>query len=111
MTDYAKEFPAIDQKTTFDFNHGRVEQRKYWLYDIIKQDFDPRWDETAFKSLVKVQRTRINQKNAKISSEVSYYISNETEKEGIFDAVRNHWSVEVNNHLRNCSKINLHSER
>ncbi|EAY25486.1 ISPg2, transposase, putative [Microscilla marina ATCC 23134] len=101
MTDCA--LPPIDQKTTFDFNHGRVEQRKYWLYDVSKQGFDPRWDNTAFKRLVKVQRTRINQKNAKISREVSYYISNETAKEGIFDAVRNHWSVEVNNHIRDVT--------
>ncbi|EAY31605.1 hypothetical protein M23134_05111 [Microscilla marina ATCC 23134] len=49
--------------------------------------------------LVKAQRTHINQKTAKISREISYCISNETRKEGIFDAARNRWSVEVSHYI------------
>ena len=93
MITYANELPPLHQKMTLDFKHGRIEQRKYWLYDIKEQCFQQRWHKTAFSRLVKVQRTRINQKDGKASQEVSYYLSNQADfgasKDEIFDAVRN----------------------
>ena len=103
MAKYARKQSPIHQATHFDDGHGRFEQRKYELYDISKQHFDQRWSKKAFKRLVKVQRARLDKKTGKITREVSYYISNETQKEGIFEAMRNHWSVEVNNHIRDVT--------
>jgi len=107
MINCATQLPPIHQKVTLDVKHGRVEQRKYWLYDISEQYFEERWNKTFFSRLVKVERVRINKKNGKVSQEISFYLSNQTDfgasKDELFDAVRAHWSVEVNNHFRDVT--------
>lgn len=103
MTKCVDELPSAQYKKTFDFNHGRFEAREYWSYDISNEKFDQRWDNTGFKSLVKTQRTRVSRKTGKTSQETSYYISNGTKEEGLVEAARGHWSVEVNNHIRDVT--------
>lgn len=97
--------PPINEAVTIDKGHGRLETRSYKDYNIEDEYFDTRWDKTAFKSLFVVQRERFNLKTKKESRETSYYISNGkvTQKEGYFEAIRKHWGVEVNNHLRDVT--------
>ena len=87
--------------------HGRLEIRKYYQYDVSAEYFDSRWDKGVFKSLFKVVRTREELKTGKTSKETSFYISNgsasENEDKNYFHAIRNHWSVEVNNHIRDVT--------
>ena len=54
---------------------------------------------------IRVERTRTKLKTNESSKEVSYYISNGDSENSIayFEAVRNHWSIEVNNHYRDVS--------
>lgn len=94
---------------TLDKGHGRLEQRYYSYFDVSKEYFDKRWDTTNFRSLFRVVRQRTFLKTGDHSEETAYYISNAClpkpieSSEEYFDAIRNHWSVEVNNHVRDVS--------
>jgi len=105
MKKYAGTAVPIDQKTTIEKGHGRVETRSYFHYDISELSFADRWSKTGFKSLFKVERLRYECTTKKESHEIDYYISNgeKAEKEDYFSAIRNHWSVEVSNHVRDVT--------
>ncbi len=84
--------------------HGRIETRRYEFYDILEMEKDERWKTCQIKTLLKVKRERIEQKSGKSSLEESYYVSNEVGNyEELSEAVRNHWQVETNNHIRDVS--------
>jgi len=105
MKNYATKATVIDQIVTVEKGHGRVERRSYFHYDISGQTFAKRWEKTEFKSLFKVQRERFICNAEKESNEVDYYISNgeKAKEEDYFQAIRNHWSVEVSNHIRDVT--------
>jgi len=102
MSTYAEQTTPIAQEKTEDKGHGRIEIRNYSQYDISSQHFDERWEKSDFKSLFKVERYRKIQRTGKESTSIDYYISNgeDDEKEDYFGAIRSHWSVETNNHVR-----------
>lgn len=105
MKDHASSFRAIRKYRSVDKGHGRLEERFYELYDISGEYFAPRWDKTNFRSLIIVDRERISLKDNSLQKERSYYISNgqaENTNE-YFKAIRNHWSVEVNHHIRDVT--------
>jgi predicted transposase YbfD/YdcC len=84
---------------------GRLEQRFYELYDISGEYFESRWDRTNFRSLVVVNRKRMNLKDNSLQEETSYYISNiKVQKNNdYFKAIRSHWEVEVNHYIRDVT--------
>lgn len=89
---------------TFEKEHGRLELRCYEFYDLLELQKDARWTELQLRTLVKVRRTREEIRSGHSSSEESYYLSNEIGNyEELAGAVRNHWSVEANNHVRDVS--------
>lgn len=94
-----------DEQLTVDKGHGRLEQRHYFQYDVSQAYVEQRWDKSNFQSLFKVERTRIHLKTGLQSVETAYYLSNGAFKEenDYFTAIRNHWSVEVNNYVRDSS--------
>jgi len=92
----------VNQDVTHDKGHGRVEKRSYFQYDIQEEYFDKRWNKTNFQSLFRVERQRFETRTGKESQEVDYYISN-GKKDNYFSAIRNHWSVEVPNHVRDVT--------
>lgn len=105
MIDHTQAFkPKIVYQTT-DKGHGRLETRKYACFDVSGEYFESRWDKSGFSSLIRVKRERIILKNNELSKDTSYYISNGVSKNALeyFQAIRNHWSVEVNNHYRDVS--------
>ena len=84
--------------------HGRIETRRYEFYDLLEMEKDERWKKCQIKTLIKVNRERIDQKSGKKSHEESYYVSNEVGNyTELSEAVRLHWQVETNNHLRDVS--------
>lgn len=105
MKKYAEQNLPIDQAITLDKGHGRVEKRSYFHYDISQQEFAPRWKDTNFNSLFKVERQRYVGNTGKESKEVDYYVSNGklNKQEDYFSAIRGHWSIEVNNHVRDVT--------
>jgi predicted transposase YbfD/YdcC len=108
MRQMVQKQPISYTKITKDKKHGRTETRIYQVYDVSKQDFDTRWKDSVMKTLIKIKRHFIENKTKKISEETAFYMSNlvpENQKEAnnLCDAVRNHWSVETVNHVRDVT--------
>ncbi len=96
---------AILLKTTSrEKSHGRIECRGYEFYDVLEMAKDQRWKTCQIKTAIKVRRERFELKSGKNSCEESYYLTNEVGNyEEIAEAIRRHWSVETNNHIRDVS--------
>lgn len=105
MKDHVDCFSAIQKYRSVDKGHGRLEQRYYQLYDISEEYFAPRWKATSFRSLIVVDRERIDLKNNSLQCKRAYYISNgKAERNNeYFEAIRNHWEVETNHHIRDVT--------
>lgn len=105
MKDHVECFHPVDEKVTVEKGHGRLEKRTYFHYDVSEEYFERRWDQTNFRSLFVVKRNRIELKTNKESEEISFYISNgrAQDQHQYFEAIREHWSVEVNHHIRDVS--------
>lgn len=94
------------QKT--EKEHGRIDSRTYAAYTLNNACFEQRWDEANFQTIIKVERESYNCKKKTQSAETSYYISNQKIKPikndfELFNAVREHWNVETNNHIRDVT--------
>lgn len=112
MVWHIKNYKALSTYHTIDKGHGRLEQRYYSYFDVSRERFDKRWKQSGLRSLFKVVRQRTNLKNNHFSEETAYFMSNanlsiaiNTKADSIeyFEAIRNHWAVEVNNHIRDVS--------
>ena len=96
--------PFLAKLATSEKGHGRIELRKYEFYDVLEMEKDERWEGCQIRTAIKVKRERIELKSGKKSVEESYYLSNEVGNyEELAKAVRLHWRVETNNHLRDVS--------
>ena len=89
-------------------SHGREEKRSYYSKDLRGEYFEKRWKDAGFNTIIMVKRTRLINSLEKYSEETSYYMSNEKANtqpasEQLFSHVRGHWSVEVNNHVRDVT--------
>lgn len=105
MIDHTEAFAPLARHQTVDKGHGRLEIRTYSCFDISGECVERRWDKSSLSSLIRVNRIRTTLKTNESSEEVSYYISNGKSGNAVeyFEAVRNHWSIEVNNHYRDVS--------
>lgn len=84
--------------------HGRIESRKYEFYDVLEMAKDERWKPCQMKTAIKVRRDRVELRSGKSSREESYYLTNEVGNyEELAQAIRRHWQVETNNHIRDVS--------
>ena len=98
--------PNQCQATTIQKAHGRIETRKDFCYPINVEGLQTRWKETQIKTLVVLQRDTLLVKNDKKSTETAYYISNmaaSSEEKGLIDSVRNHWTIESQNYVRDVN--------
>lgn len=85
-------------------SHGRIEIRGYEFYDVLELEKAARWKTCQIKTAIKVTREREELKSGKNSCQESYYVTNEVGNyEELAQAIRNHWQVETNNHLRDVS--------
>ena len=105
MSKFAECFNSVNEYISIEKGHGRLEKRHYFQYDISEEYFDDRWNKTNFRTLVKVVRNRLDLKTQNQSTETAFYISNGIVQytNEYFDAIRKHWIVEVNNHIRDVS--------
>lgn len=99
--------PALHRFSEVDKAHGRIETRKAELFDIQGGDFEQRWQSSGIRALIKVQRHFIEVKTGKEQDQTSLYISNQaidkhsgSTAEELFHAVRKHWAIEADNHVR-----------
>jgi predicted transposase YbfD/YdcC len=96
--------PLIYQSESIEKGHGRIEHRKYQVCDISSARKAGRWKNCEVNTIIKVSRYREEIKIEKQSFETSYYISNQDENVGeLCVAIRRHWSVETNNHIRDVT--------
>lgn len=79
------------KKNVYEYGHGRVEQREYWLeteLDWLPQKGD--WSGLKSVGMVKSIVTR----REKTSFEIRYFITSLTDVEEFAHAVREHWAIE-----------------
>ena len=92
------------QSREIEKGHGRIETRHYQIYDILEMEKAKRWNDCQIRTAIKVVRERAELKSGKKSVETSYYLSNCVGGyEEIVGAIRRHWQVETNNHIRDVS--------
>lgn len=88
--------------------HGRIEHRIAGLYAMEVTILDKRWQDSGIETLVAIYRKRERIKDSKISQEIVYFVSNKTlsnQMDGnqLYRAVRNHWSVETDNFVKDVN--------
>ncbi|MEO8074536.1 MAG: ISAs1 family transposase [Acidobacteriota bacterium] len=94
----------LAELSTLEKGHGRIEARRYEFYDLLELKKVQRWQSCQIRTAIKVKRERTELKNGKKSMEESYYLSNIVgDYEELAEAIRNHWQVETNNHIRDVS--------
>ena len=97
----------FDEQCSEDKAHGRLEQRKATFYDISGICYEPHWQACNLSTLVVMERQSLNVKTQKSTKEISYYATNITKEQidtkEVFRAIRNHWQIESNNYLRDCT--------
>lgn len=97
----------LTQQQSVDKGHGRVEQRKAAFYDVGAVCFEKKWAGAGLATLMVMQRESTQCKTGKVSKETSYYLSNATTEQipakELFTAIRQHWSIEADNWVRDCT--------
>lgn len=80
-------------RETDDWDHGRVEKRKYWSVDVEQLDFLRNKDEwKGLKSIACVENTRRTRDGESV--EMRYFISSLDNITRIARSIRHHWNVE-----------------
>ena len=96
--------------STTEQGHGRYEARQSTFIALGEVDFDARWADSGFQTLIVMERQTIRTTRQKVSTETSYYVSNQKvdevqygEQSNLFNAVRRHWGVESDNWIRDVT--------
>ena|GEM_PF-4256829 len=94
----------IYENVTQEKQSGRVEVRKYEVYDLSRMTKESRWEKSEIKIAIQMRRETTWVGSGKETAEESLYLSNEVENPAeICRAVRGHWQVEVTNNLRDTT--------
>ena len=93
------------QTTKTEKGHGRVTTWTYQWFSLEIPQLPSRWNQSGLSIVVTVTRENFKLKTGKISKETSYYVSNrkvnqEQQQAELHTAIRNHWSVESENWIR-----------
>jgi predicted transposase YbfD/YdcC len=95
---------------TAERGHGRHETRNGTFFDLEKIEVPERWMDSGLRTLIVMERRTVKISQQKVSSEVSYYMSNQQVsaeqfdiQNGLFTAIRRHWGVESENWIRDVT--------
>lgn len=103
MSEAGQKLGIKDEVESSEQERGRMTLRNYQVFDITGIKVAERWGKSKLARLIKVERKTVLG-SGKETSETSYYLSNQKGKEKeLSKAVRGHWQVEVNNHLRDVT--------
>jgi len=95
--------PCYDTKS-IEKGHGRVDEREVFVYPVNVECLDKRWKKSGISKIIKIKRTRYNCKKKTESVTISYYVSNfKNNDEELTKAIKEHWTVEVQNHIRDVN--------
>lgn len=87
--------------------HGRIEHRQAYFYHVESICFEEKWATCGFATLAVMNRESRQCKTGKLTQEISFYLSNskptEAKPEHIFAAIRQHWNIEADHWVRDCT--------
>jgi len=106
----AAEDVPLGSISSVEQGHGRQETRKGTFLAMEKIEFAERWSDSGIRTLIMIERQTVETAQRKVSSEVSYYVSNQKVGPGqsslqreLFTAIRRHWGVESENWIRDVT--------
>ena len=85
--------PCHEIYQTFDFGHGRIEDRKCSIITDLNFIFE-RESWTNLHAIVRIDSQRFIKKTGEKQQETRYYITSLTDVEKISKAIRSHWGIE-----------------
>ena len=90
--------PEVFHRKTIEKNHGRIEEREYFLtYNISKIKHKNKWKTVNAIAYVRVSKTE----NDETSITDNYYIIDyKIELNNLIKSIRNHWSIECGLHWK-----------
>lgn len=107
LQDHTKLMAPVAEQQTLEKGHGRIEEQKASFYPVEAVCFEQKWHASGFATLVVIERESTQCKTGKMSQETSYYLSNATMQQiapkEFFTAIRQHWSIEADNWVRDCT--------
>ena len=90
--------PEIIHDKTIEKDHGRIEEREYFLnYNISKIKDKEKWKTIKAIAYTKVSRTYNDET---ITTENYYIIDYEISMEKLIEAIRDHWNIECGLHWK-----------
>lgn len=90
--------PEVFHKSTVDKDHGRIEEREYYLtYNTSKITDKEKWKTVNAVAYMRVTRTEQNETTI---TDNYYIIDNKIEIDKLIDAIRDHWNIECGLHWR-----------
>lgn len=90
--------PEVFHRKTIEKNHGRIEEREYFLtYNISKIEDKNKWKTVSAIAYVRVSKTE----NDETSITDNYYIIDyKIDLNNLIKSIRNHWSIECGLHWK-----------
>ena len=90
--------PEVFHKSTVDKDHGRIEEREYYLtYNTSKITDKEKWKAENAVAYMRVTRT---ERDETTITDNYYIIDNKIEIDKLIDAIRDHWNIECGLHWR-----------
>lgn len=90
--------PQVYHEKTIEKDHGRIEEREYFLcYDISKIKDKEKWKTVNAIAYTKVSRTY---QEETIITENYYIIDYQIKMENLIEAIRDHWNIECGLHWK-----------
>ena len=90
--------PEVFHKSTVDKDHGRIEEREYYLtYNTSKITDKEKWNTVNAVAYMRVTRT---ERDETTITDNYYIIDNKIEIDKLIDAIRDHWNIECGLHWR-----------
>ncbi len=92
------DFSACPSCATLDKQHGRLEQRRYWVKEISGEEWNGYANLYRRQQPIRIERQRQVLKSGETSVEVSYALTSlgpeQATSEQLGEMVRNHWHIE-----------------
>ena len=90
--------PEVFHKSTVDKDHGRIEEREYYLtYNTSKITDKEKWNTVNAVAYMRVTRT---ERDETTITDNYYIIDNKIEIDKLIDAIGDHWNIECGLHWR-----------